>query len=47
MVRASPKSWRASEVMAVLPDKIPPTNSNSEKNRLRIKGINRFFIMPP
>ena len=39
MVIASPKSCTASEIIATLPVKAPPTNSNAEKNRFKTKAI--------
>lgn len=39
MLAASPISWTASEVIATLPVKIPPINSNIENDKLSIKAI--------
>ena len=50
MLTASPTSCTASEIMATLPVKTPPTNSKTEKARFNINAIRMLlsdFITPP
>jgi hypothetical protein len=43
ILKASPRSWTASEVIAMLPVIMPHMNSNIEKLAFRRNAINIFF----
>ena len=50
MLAASPASCSASDMIATLPVKMPPKNSNTENTRFKInatKILCSFFIFPP